>query len=145
MVNSPLPTMTEGHQRNILKTPPRRPLVPATLTTTRGRHLLLTIRPGVSTFEDSCRANLREKCHKRKIQRVSAAIPEQTFNCSRCGWTCIQYLCVTVCVCVCVYIYIYIYTYKCMCVYIYICICIRGAFNKFPDFFGQLSKIFVDS
>ena len=35
-----------GHQRNILKTPSRRPLVLATLTTTSGRHHLLTVRPG---------------------------------------------------------------------------------------------------
>ena len=42
-----------------------------------------------------------------------------------------------------VYIYIYIYIYICMCVYIYIHI--RGAFNKFPDVFGQASKIVIDS
>ena len=42
-----------------------------------------------------------------------------------------------VCVCVCVYIYIYIYTY----IYIHL----RGAFNKFPDFFIQTFKIVIDS
>ena len=71
------------------------------------------------------------------------------------------------CVCVCVklcgksliystfhlfssYIYIYIYIYTCVCVCV--CVCdenkwkyIRGAFNKFPDFFVQAFKIVVDS
>ena len=68
MGNSPLATVTEGHQRNVLKTPSRRPSVPTTLTTTSGRHLLLTVRPGAAPstrssppFENSRRANLREK------------------------------------------------------------------------------------
>ena len=38
--------MTEGHQTNVLKTSSRRPYIPATLTTTRGRNLQLTVRPG---------------------------------------------------------------------------------------------------
>ena len=41
-------TVTEGHQRNVLKTPSRIPSVPTTLTTTSSRHLLLTVRPGAS-------------------------------------------------------------------------------------------------
>ena len=41
------------------------------------------------------------------------------------------YMCVCVCVCVCM----------CVCV----CVCIRGAFNKFPDFFVQAFKIVVNS
>ena len=46
IVNSPLATLTKGHQRNILNIPSKRPSVPATLTTTSGRHLQLTVRPG---------------------------------------------------------------------------------------------------
>ena len=45
MVNFPLATVTEWHQRNVLKIPSRRSSVPATLTATNGRLLLLTIRP----------------------------------------------------------------------------------------------------
>ena len=37
--------------------------------------------------------------------------------------------------------YMYIYVY----VYLWVYICIRGVFNKFPDFFVQAFKIFVDS
>ena len=47
MLHSPFATTkTEGHQRNVIKTPSRRSSVPATLTTTSGRHLMLTLRPG---------------------------------------------------------------------------------------------------
>ena len=53
------------------------------------------------------------------------------------------YMRVSVCV------YIYIFFYVCMHTYIYIYIhtytYIRGAFNKFPDFFLQAFKIVVDS
>ena len=47
----------------------------------------------------------------------------------------------------CVNIYLYIYMCVCfVCVYIYIYyIYIRGAFNKFPDFFVQTFQIVVDS
>ena len=48
MVNSPLATVTEGHQRNVLKTSSRRPSVPATLTTISGRYLLLTVTSGAA-------------------------------------------------------------------------------------------------
>ena len=48
MVNSPLATVTEGHQRNVLKIPSRRSSEPVSLTTTSGRHLLLTVRPGAA-------------------------------------------------------------------------------------------------
>ena len=49
MVNTLLATVTEGHQRNVLKTPPRRiSFVPATLTITSGWLLLQTIRPGAT-------------------------------------------------------------------------------------------------
>ena len=44
-----------------------------------------TVHQVISTFEDSHRANLWEKHHRRKIQGASAAMPDQTFNCSRCG------------------------------------------------------------
>ena len=49
-----------------------------------------TVHQVVSTFEGSHRANLREKHHRRKIQGASAAIPDQTFNCSHCGRTCLS-------------------------------------------------------
>ena len=39
----------------------------------------------ISAFEDFHRANLREKGCRRKIQRASVAIPNQTFNCDHCG------------------------------------------------------------
>ena len=49
-----------------------------------------TVHQVISSFEDSHRANLREKHRKRKIQGASAAIPDQTFYCSCCGWTCLS-------------------------------------------------------
>ena len=42
-----------------------------------------TVHQVISTFEDFRRANLREKCHNRKIQGASAAIPGQTFSCGQ--------------------------------------------------------------
>ena len=33
----------------------------------------------------------------------------------------------------------------CVCVCVCVCVCIRGAFNKFPDFFVQAFKIVVNS
>ena len=37
----------------------------------------------------------------------------------------------------------HIYIYMCVCVCV--CVCVRGAFNKFPDFFIQAFNIVVDS
>ena len=71
---SALSTVTEGHQRNVIKTPLRRPSIPATLKLAADRAL----HQVVSTFEVSYRANLREKRHRRKIQGASAATPDQT-------------------------------------------------------------------
>ena len=42
--------------------------------------------------------------------------------------------------CIYIYVYKYIYIYTKIHTYIYI----RGAFNKFPDFFVQAFKIVVD-
>ena len=53
MVNFPLATVTEGHQRNIFKTPLRRLSVPATLTTTSNRDLLLTVRQSAASTNRS--------------------------------------------------------------------------------------------
>ena len=49
-----------------------------------------TVHQVIPTFEDSRRANLREKRHRRMIRGASAAIPDQVFNCSRCGRTCLS-------------------------------------------------------
>ena len=46
-----------------------------------------TVHQIVSIFEDSRRANLREKRRRRKIQGASAAIPDQNFNCRCCSQT----------------------------------------------------------
>ena len=43
----------------------------------------------------------------------------------------------------CVFMYIYIYIYIYICTYIHISI--RGAFNKFPEFFVHAFKIVVDT
>ena len=51
-----------------------------------------TVHQVISTFEDSCRANLREKCCRKKIQGASEAIPDQLFNCSSCGRTCLSHI-----------------------------------------------------
>ena len=40
-----------------------------------------TVHQVISTFEDSHRANLREKRVRKKIQGASVAIPDQTFVC----------------------------------------------------------------
>ena len=42
-----------------------------------------TIHQVVSIFENSHRANLKEKHRRRRIQGASTAIPNQTFNCSQ--------------------------------------------------------------
>ena len=47
-----------------------------------------TVHQVLSTFEDSRRANPREKRHRRKIKRTSAAVPNQTLNYNRLDWTC---------------------------------------------------------
>ena len=57
------------------------------------------------------------------------------------------------CVCVCIHLYIYIYIYICVCVCVCVCVfsCthlsvddnIRGAYDKFPDFFRM--DTFIDS
>ena len=49
MINSPLAIVAEGHLSNVLKTSSRRPSEPASLTTTSGRHLQLTVRPGAAS------------------------------------------------------------------------------------------------
>ena len=46
-----------------------------------------TVHQVASTFEDFRRANLKEKCHRRKIRGASASIPDQNPNCSRCSRT----------------------------------------------------------
>ena len=57
-----------------------------TLGTCSGRHLLLTVRRFtvnqlIFTFEDSCKANIREKHRMKKIRETSAA--DKTSYCSR--------------------------------------------------------------
>ena len=49
-----------------------------------------TVHQVVSTFEESRRANPREKRRRRKIRGSSAAIPDQAFNCSCCDRTCLS-------------------------------------------------------
>lgn len=49
-----------------------------------------TVHQAVSSFEDSCRANLKEKRRRRKDQIASAAASDQTFDCSHCGRTCLS-------------------------------------------------------
>ena len=49
-----------------------------------------TVHQAVSTFEDSRRDNLKEKRRRRKDREASAAVPDQTFDCSRCGRTCLS-------------------------------------------------------
>ena len=54
-----------------------------------------TVHQVISTFEYSRRANLKEKCHRRKIQGASVARPDQTrpdqnFNWRYCSWTCLS-------------------------------------------------------
>ncbi|XP_037793440.1 uncharacterized protein LOC119588873 [Penaeus monodon] len=44
----------------------------------------------VSSFEDSRRSNLKEKRRMKKDREASAAVPDQTFDCSRCGRTCLS-------------------------------------------------------
>ena len=44
---------------------------------------------------------------------------------------------------VCIYRHIYMYIYGYICMYIYIYIYLRGACNKFPDFFRM--GTFIDS
>ena len=91
VMNSPLATVTEGHQRNVVKTSSRKPSVPATLTTTCGRHLLLTARPGVAPSTRSSPPS-RTSNLRKKIQGTSAAIPYQTFNCSCCSRICLPHI-----------------------------------------------------
>ena len=49
-----------------------------------------TVHQAVSSFEDSRRANLKEKRRRRKERAASAALPDHTFNCSHCGQTCLS-------------------------------------------------------
>ena len=48
-----------------------------------------TVHQAVSSFEDSRRTHLKEKRRRRK-ERESQQPPEQTFDCSRCGRTCLS-------------------------------------------------------
>ena len=94
-VNSPLATVIERHQKKCIKDSLKKTLGTcpidhhqwSTLAADRQawRH---TVHQDVSTFEDSRRANLRQKRRRRKIQGALAAIPDQIFNCSRCGRIC---------------------------------------------------------
>jgi len=49
-----------------------------------------TVHQAVSSFEDSRRSNLKEKRRMKKDREASAAVPDQTFDCSRCGRTCLS-------------------------------------------------------
>ncbi|XP_063614375.1 uncharacterized protein LOC134787527 [Penaeus indicus] len=49
-----------------------------------------TVHQAVASFEDSHRSNLKEKRRTRKDREASAAVPDQTFDCSRCGRTCLS-------------------------------------------------------
>ena len=49
-----------------------------------------TIHQAVSSFEDSRKNNLKEKRRRRKNREASAAVPDVTFDCSRCGRTCLS-------------------------------------------------------
>ena len=51
------------------------------------RHI---ISQAVSSFEDSHKNNLKEKRRMRKNREASAVVPEVTFDCSRCGRTCLS-------------------------------------------------------
>ena len=90
MVNSPLVTVTKGHQRNVLKTLSRRPSVLATLITTSGRHLQQIVRP-----ETASSPPLRTPAEPTSGRNTAGGRsresqqPYQTFNCSRSGRTCL--------------------------------------------------------
>ena len=84
----------EGHQRNVLKTPSRRPSVPATLTTASGQHLLLTISPGTtpSTRSSPPLKTLAGPTSGRNTTGGRSRQPQQpyqTFKCSCCSRTCL--------------------------------------------------------
>ena len=49
-----------------------------------------TVHQAVCSFEDSRTVKLRERRRKRKEKAASAAVPNLTFNCSRCGRTCLS-------------------------------------------------------
>ncbi|XP_063600256.1 uncharacterized protein LOC134776430 [Penaeus indicus] len=49
-----------------------------------------TVHQAVASFEDSRRSNLKEKRRTRKDREASAAVPDQTFDCSRCGRICLS-------------------------------------------------------
>ncbi|XP_037780222.1 uncharacterized protein LOC119576642 [Penaeus monodon] len=49
-----------------------------------------TVHQAVSSFEDSRRSNLKEKRRMKKDRKASAAVSDQTFDCSRCGRTCLS-------------------------------------------------------
>ncbi|XP_063615914.1 uncharacterized protein LOC134789139 [Penaeus indicus] len=49
-----------------------------------------TVHQAVASFEDSRRSNLKEKRRTRKDRETSAAVPDQTFDCSRCGRICLS-------------------------------------------------------
>ena len=49
-----------------------------------------TVHQAVTFFEDSRTENLKEKRHRRKSREVSAALPDVTFNRSRCCCTCLS-------------------------------------------------------
>ena len=61
----------------------------STLTADRGtwRHIL---HQAASSFEDSRKINLKEKCCRRKNHDASTIVPDIILNCSRCGRTCLS-------------------------------------------------------
>ena len=90
MVNSPMAIVTEGHERNVIKTPSRWPSVflrvpasvPAIMTTTSSRHLLLRVRPGAARSTKSYPA-LRTSIDPTSVRNAAGRIsrePQQPYQ-----------------------------------------------------------------